>query len=227
MQLGKEEVDFIQQFVKSKGYTSLEVKHEMVDHLACRVEEEREKGNTASIEKIIRDYHASFGIFGFSDWEQGIIKQVRRKVFLSLYGLALDVLSGKGMLMVLLVALTGWVWSQYALGQEWSSGMFFRLHFMGFYFFSCVLFFIRFKRNVGDLFSFQQSLTLGTVAGLFLFMQMMADGWGIYLKYQAEQGAENLPLWFGFGLGWLTFGFLVWNRALDRSLEQFKNYPLT
>lgn len=222
--LSKEELAFIKQFVKSKGYASIEVKHEMVDHLACRVEEERLAGNSLSVEKIIKDYHASFGIFGFSDWEQGIIKQVQRKVFLSLPVLALQVLKSKVMLYVVLLAVAGFTWGQYAHGQQWTDGMFYRFHFMGVYLGFCLLFFIRYKRRVGGLFAFSESLTLGTVAGLFLFMQIMADGWGIALKYWSEQGSPNLAIWFALGLSWLCFGFLVWDKALDWALGHYRIY---
>lgn len=224
MQLKKEELAFIEQFVKSKGYSSMEVKHEMLDHLACRVEEERLAGNTLPVEKIIKDYHASFGIFGFSDWEQGIIKQVQRKVFLFLPVLAMQVLKSKAMLYVVLAAVAGFTWGQFAQGQEWTDGMFYRFHFIGLYLVFCLLFFTRYRRQVGGLFAFTESLTLGTVAGLFLIMQIMADGWGILLKYWSEQGDSNLPLWFALGLSWLSFGFFVWNKALDWALERYRIY---
>lgn len=226
MPLNPEELDFIRQFVKSKGYTSLEVKQEMVDHLACVAEESREAGSEESMPSIISKYHASFGIFGFSDWEQGIIKQAQRKVYRQLGAIAAEVLRSKEMVYVLFAFALAWMIGTYLISFTQLTNTYRMSYWLVYGGFLFVWFgkYRTFKKALHLPALATESLTIQVVAGFFIVMQLMADGMGTLTGYLAISGHVLAIPVYAFGMAWLTFGFLVWLRSLAWSSKFIQPY---
>ncbi|WP_313580440.1 hypothetical protein [Chishuiella sp.] len=61
-----EEIEKLFEFTKEHYVEYYDLQIELVDHLACAIEEKWEKDNTISFEKALKDVFAEFGIFGFS-----------------------------------------------------------------------------------------------------------------------------------------------------------------
>jgi hypothetical protein len=79
MKLTAEQLTEIKAFIKKKGYPEPDIQMELLDHLACGIEERMEAG--VPFEKAFRDTYSSFGIFGFTDFVDGITKGHERTVW--------------------------------------------------------------------------------------------------------------------------------------------------
>ncbi len=71
MKLSTEQLNQIKAFIKKKGYSEPDIQMELLDHLACGIEERLPHSD---FDKALRDTYKSFGIFGFSDFVDGINK---------------------------------------------------------------------------------------------------------------------------------------------------------
>ena len=80
MKLNKHQIDQIKAFIHSRGFKHIEVETEILDHVASAVEKKLEETPEKSLEKAINEVHASFGVFGFAGFEEGIIKQTSKQV---------------------------------------------------------------------------------------------------------------------------------------------------
>ncbi|WP_268124494.1 hypothetical protein [Roseivirga pacifica] len=80
MSLSKDQIDQIKAFIHSRGFKHIEVETEILDHVASAVEKKLEENPKKSLEKAIQEVHASFGVFGFASFEEGIIKQTSKQV---------------------------------------------------------------------------------------------------------------------------------------------------
>jgi hypothetical protein len=80
-------------FIQKRGFTYIDVQTEVLDHVACRVEEILDQDPELSLEAAIQKTHSEFGIFGFSAVEDAIISGLTKKynrlfwrTFLSFFG---------------------------------------------------------------------------------------------------------------------------------------------
>ncbi|OEK05014.1 hypothetical protein [Roseivirga misakiensis] len=84
MSLTTDQIAQIKKFINSRGFTHIEVEMEILDHVASAVEDKLEQNPNISIEKAIREVHASFGIFGFStiqDQKSAEFSRILKKQF--------------------------------------------------------------------------------------------------------------------------------------------------
>ncbi len=79
MKLTTQQLAEIKTFIKKKGYPEPDIQMELLDHLACGIEERMETG--IPFEKAFRETYNNFGIFGFSDFVEGITKGHQRTVW--------------------------------------------------------------------------------------------------------------------------------------------------
>ncbi|WP_100629787.1 hypothetical protein [Algoriphagus formosus] len=104
MKLTKEQIDLLKKMISKKGYVHIDVQYEILDHVACKIEELLEKRPTLSLEDAFRKVHSSFGIFGFSTLEESYTKSIQARVkkyflqemsaFLSSYRILYPILLG-------------------------------------------------------------------------------------------------------------------------------------
>lgn len=76
-----EEIEKLFEFTKEHYVEYYDLQIELVDHLACSIEEKWEKDNTISFEKALKDVFDKFGIFGFSELVDERRKKIERKYF--------------------------------------------------------------------------------------------------------------------------------------------------
>jgi len=83
-QLNKDQIIEIKKFIHSRGFNTIEVEMEILDHVASAVSAKLEKDPEKTLEKAIKEVHASFGVLGFStieDEKQRLISRLVRQAF--------------------------------------------------------------------------------------------------------------------------------------------------
>lgn len=79
MKLSNEQLDEIKAFISKKGFTYIDLQLEILDHVACKVEEKLSQDPKKSFEKALKETHAEFGVFGFQTLEEAFIKGLTKK----------------------------------------------------------------------------------------------------------------------------------------------------
>lgn len=69
MPLTNAQLSEIKKFIHSRGFTTIEVEMEILDHVASSIEAKLEANPNKSIKKAIHEVHAGFGPLGFSVME--------------------------------------------------------------------------------------------------------------------------------------------------------------
>lgn len=80
MKLTATQLQELDAFILRKGIFYTEIREEILDHLACAVEEKMAQTPTMSFQKALDSTYASFGIFGFLDMEESIQKRIQKEV---------------------------------------------------------------------------------------------------------------------------------------------------
>lgn len=86
MELSKQQLAQIREFINKKGFTYIDVQMEILDHVASQVEEKMTNNPELKFADAVNETHKSFGVLGFSGIEDGITKMLYRryrKIFLS------------------------------------------------------------------------------------------------------------------------------------------------
>lgn len=103
--LTAEEINHVQNLVSKKGYTFVDVQHEILDHVLCAIEEKRKADPGLGIDQAFHEVHASFGIFGFAGIEEAMQKSVQKKLWHDLWISAKSLLSADKFAIVVLLCL--------------------------------------------------------------------------------------------------------------------------
>lgn len=74
MKLTTEQINDIQTFIRKKGYSEPDLLIEMLDHVACLVEEKMDRQAELAFDSALQITYSDFGFFGFSKLAEGIIK---------------------------------------------------------------------------------------------------------------------------------------------------------
>jgi hypothetical protein len=72
--MNQDEILTIKDFIKKKGYPEPDLLLEMLDHVACMVEEKMKASPDVSFEAALKNTNSDFGFRGFSKLADGIIK---------------------------------------------------------------------------------------------------------------------------------------------------------
>ncbi|MCH7408253.1 hypothetical protein MM239_02510 [Belliella sp. DSM 111904] len=81
MKLDKDQIDQLKKLISYKGYPEVDVQYEILDHVACKVEELIASNPKLSIGDAFQKAHATFGIFGFSALEESYKKMIEKRDF--------------------------------------------------------------------------------------------------------------------------------------------------
>jgi hypothetical protein len=68
--LSIDQIAAIKAFINKRGFNTIEVEMEILDHVASAVEAKLEADPKKSLEKAIHEVHAGFGVFGFATIEE-------------------------------------------------------------------------------------------------------------------------------------------------------------
>lgn len=109
MKLTFDQVAEIKRFIESKGIKQLEVKNEILDHVACAVEDKMSANPSLSLPKAISEVHASFGIFGFLQMEESIQGRVLQQVNKYYYKQLWSFFSTWRIIYPILLGILGWL----------------------------------------------------------------------------------------------------------------------
>lgn len=92
--LNQIELQSVVAFIQKRGFSYVDVQTELLDHVACRVEEIMDENSDVSLQSALEKAHAEFGIFGFSTFEDSVISGLSKKYnrlfwrkFFSFFGL--------------------------------------------------------------------------------------------------------------------------------------------
>ncbi|MGY6741597.1 MAG: hypothetical protein ACXIUQ_02600 [Cecembia sp.] len=81
MKLSKDQIEQLKKLISYKGYPEIDVQYEILDHVACKIEELLEENPKLSLEAAFAKVHASFGIFGFSTLEESYKKMIEKRLW--------------------------------------------------------------------------------------------------------------------------------------------------
>lgn len=81
MKLTKDQIEQLKKLISYKGYPEVDVQYEILDHVACKVEELIEENPKLSLPDAFQKVHASFGIFGFSELEESYKKMIEKRLW--------------------------------------------------------------------------------------------------------------------------------------------------
>lgn len=81
MKLTQQQIEYIRTFIKQRGFTAMDLQLEIIDHVACRIEEKMGKNPALSFEAALQQTHAEFGVLGFGQLEAAMVSSLRKKYF--------------------------------------------------------------------------------------------------------------------------------------------------
>lgn len=81
MKLTKDQIEQLKKLISYKGYPKIDVQYEILDHVACKVEELVEANPKLNLPDAFQKVHASFGIFGFSELEESYKKMISQRLW--------------------------------------------------------------------------------------------------------------------------------------------------
>jgi hypothetical protein len=67
MELSREQIDRVREFVRKKGIEFFDLQEELVDHLASSIEDRMSEETGLTFEEALRASYKDFGLFGFDD----------------------------------------------------------------------------------------------------------------------------------------------------------------
>jgi hypothetical protein len=79
MKWGANQIDQIKRFVSKRGFREIDLQLEMVDHLACKMEELWVDQPHLTFEEVLNKAHLSFGVMGLSVIEDNMYKAISLK----------------------------------------------------------------------------------------------------------------------------------------------------
>lgn len=78
MKLNKEQLQQISAFISKRGFTYYDLQLEIIDHVACKVEELMTVDHTLRLDAAIQQTHDSFGVHGFSVFEDAMTQSLQK-----------------------------------------------------------------------------------------------------------------------------------------------------
>lgn len=81
MNLSAADINDIKAFISKRGFTEPDLQMEIIDHVACRVEEILSAGPKTLLTQAINITHAEFGVMGFSVFEDAMRSNLQKRYF--------------------------------------------------------------------------------------------------------------------------------------------------
>lgn len=81
MKLSAADINQIRVFISKRGFTEPDLQMEIIDHIACRVEEMLTANPEISLGQAVHTAHAEFGIMGFSVFEDAMKANLQKRYF--------------------------------------------------------------------------------------------------------------------------------------------------
>ncbi len=220
------EINYVREFVNKKGYSEIEVQAEMIDHIACIAEEKREENPSLSIEKAVADFHASFGIFGFSDWAEKLGKQTSQKVMWQFFSILKSFFGGDNtskMVAALLAAIAiGFLLSQFNLLEP--------LPFIIFLpaFIALIFVFTNYHKITGEkALQPSKSITINYVNSFLMVINLTTQSLAVTARYASEQNVIYGYLMVSAAYFLISLSIMVWFEGIHWAKKEAEKYNLS
>lgn len=79
MKLSPDQITTLKKLISYKGFPEIDLQYEILDHVACKVEELLDKHPSLSLDDAFRKVHSEFGVFGFLDLAESYKSAIRRR----------------------------------------------------------------------------------------------------------------------------------------------------
>jgi len=80
--LNSQQIDYLKEFIRKKGFSEPVEIHEILDHFACKVEEIMAQNPKLNLDQAMYQAHHSFGVLGFRPIVETFKKQLKKKYML-------------------------------------------------------------------------------------------------------------------------------------------------
>lgn len=223
--LSGEEINYVREFVGRKGYSQIEVQSEMIDHIACIVEEKREENPNLSIEKAVANFHASFGIFGFSDWAERLEKQSSRKVRIQFLAILQSFLFGHNFLKMGAALLASiaicLLLSQFNLTEN------IELIILLPPFMALIAIYTFYPKITGEKrLQPSKSMTINHVNSFLMVIHIVAQSLSLAAKYAAEENLMYGYLMISAAYFLISLSIMVWFEGIAWAKKEAAKYQL-
>lgn len=223
--LSGEEINYVREFVGRKGYSQIEVQSEMIDHIACIVEEKREENPNLSIEKAVANFHASFGIFGFSDWAERLEKQSSRKVRIQFLAILQSFLFGHNFLKMGAALL-----ASIAICLLLSQFNFLESVQLLIYLpavLALTVIYTKYYKITGEKpFQHSKSMTINHVNAFLIVIHIIAQSLSLAAKYAAEENLMYGYLMISAAYFLISLSIMVWFEGIAWAKKEAAKYQL-
>jgi len=223
--LSGEEINYVREFVGRKGYSQVEVQSEMIDHIACIVEEKREENPNLSIEKAVADFHASFGIFGFSNWAERLEKQTSRKVRFQFWAILQSFLFGHNFLKMAAALLASiaicFLFSQFNLLDSVQLLIYLPA------FLALLAIYSNYKKITGEKpFQPSKSMTINNVNAFLIVIHIIAQSLALAAKYAAEENLMYGYMMISTAYFLISISIMVWFEGINWAKKEAAKYQV-
>jgi hypothetical protein len=223
MKLNQDQIEQLKKMISRKGYPFIDVQYEILDHVACKIEDLMVQDPKLSLEAAFAKVHASFGIFGFSGLEESYEKTIQQKA--TKFTLEALVNIWTSWRIILPLGLTALF-----LGLAFINQLFFRDTYTGSYLFAVGIFLIllqlitgrswRRLKNYQQYAAVRQSspfavlLYIGLYVAYILLWHSSEIQWWNMVSISKDQ-------WISIGIVFITFSLLLSVRkSIDHSIER-------
>ncbi|TVP47779.1 MAG: hypothetical protein EA341_12010 [Mongoliibacter sp.] len=218
MKLTKDQIEQLKKLISYKGYPQIDVQYEILDHVACKVEELMEENPKLSVPDAFQKVHASFGIFGFSELEESYKKMIEKRLW-SYYCQELKqlftsyrIIFPSGLLFIFFQSST--------LLQDSKAWI---LMMIGFLFFSFIWVVVRYWGTHKKYKQYESYLASNNIFQLInLGVIICMQGHSFFYREQGVQTGLFAQVFIGAILVSISFLFIsifILPRVLDRSIE--------
>ncbi|WP_323758120.1 hypothetical protein [Roseivirga sp.] len=214
--LTTDQIAAIRTFINKRGFNTIEVEMEALDHMASKVEALLEEQPYINFDLAITKAHSSFGIYGLSTLaesiEGGLLQRFKRQFFKELLSYFS---STKIFIPIALTAISYFLLTQYPANER---GAFLRTGFMVYGFLLAVIPYLLFWKKM-KRWDKKSSFVKMSAYGLYITQFLFGHVFGVATETLYEQGSEAFIYVFiaGFVLTSLTvfinYDLLKWGIA--------------
>jgi hypothetical protein len=188
MSLNRDQIEQIKKFIHSRGFTHIEVEMEILDHVATAVEEALQKHPQKPLHRAIKEIHASFGVMGFSHFEDQKIKMVGRLIRSAFIEKFFSFFATKRFLTTALIGLLYWT----ITFQTWI-GSIETMRWAPFVILGCLVAGFAIINNYWKYYRLhKKSIMMGNSVFFFAVIPSLGNGLGIVFEQMIQNGYPNV-----------------------------------
>lgn len=202
--LSQAQVTAIRSFINKRGFATIEVEMEALDHLASKVEALLEVRPDINFDLALSKAHSSFGIYGLSSLEEsiegGIWLRFKKQFLKSLFAYFFTT----KVLITALITIVGYlVFLNYPNN---GSGHFLHTSFLLYGFLAAIVPYLLIKKEM-KRWEKRSSIVKMSTVGMYITQFAFGQGFGLILQRLSETGSVYFP--YVFVLGFVLISLTV------------------